>query len=108
MNGRFARILTRFGQRVTLLTDSGEPEIRAFLQPLGHKTAAFPLTPTPLGAVSGKRWLYLGPPAPQLCPGDRVHRGDLALIAQETHPICLGEQTIGCRAILRQEKEAAV
>ena len=62
MTGSFDRLLARFGQSVTLTPGDPGPSLalRAFLQPILKRREALPVTPSPLGAVSQKRWLYLG------------------------------------------------
>lgn len=52
-------ILARYGQKVKLLRDGEEKEVRAFFQPVEEKTPGF--VPTPLGVAPAGKWLYLGP-----------------------------------------------
>lgn len=52
-------ILARYGQRVKLLRDGEEKELRAFFQPVEEKAPG--MVPTPLGVAPAGKWLYLGP-----------------------------------------------
>ena len=62
MTGSFDQLLSRYGQSVTLTPrGSGDPiSLQAFLQPVLRQQEALPFSPSPLGAVSTKQWLYLG------------------------------------------------
>ena len=63
---------------------------------------------TPLGAVNEQRWLYIGPAGLKLDVGDRMRCGGMRLIVQEAMTVRFREEALYCRAVLRQEKEAAV
>lgn len=109
MTGSFDRLLARFGQSVTLTPGDPGPSLalRAFLQPILKRREALPVTPSPLGAVSQKRWLYLGAGGQALAPGDRVDAGELSLVVQEAHIVYWRDEPFYRWAILRERKEAA-
>ena len=98
-----------YGQTVTLVSrKSGEGTVfTAFLQPVLKEREMPPVAATPLGAVSGKRWLYVGPAGREIRPGDRVRLDSLRLIVQEAETIYFRNEAIYRRAVLRREKEAA-
>lgn len=66
-----------------------------------------PVTATPLGAVSGRRWLYVGPAGRDIRSGDRVCFGTLRLVVQEAEAVYFRGEVLYHRAVLRLEKEAA-
>lgn len=109
MKSSFDQLLTRFGQDITLTPRStGEPlTLRAFLQPILKRREELPITPSPLGAVSQKRWLYLGSAGQPLATGDRVDLDTLALVVQEERTIYWQDTPLYRWAILRERKEAA-
>lgn len=57
-------VLARYGQRVKLLRDGEEKEVKAFFQPVAEKAPGE--TPTALGVAPAGKWLYLGPPEEEL------------------------------------------
>lgn len=98
-----------YGQTVTLISrKSGEETaFTAFLQPVLKERDDPPAAATPLGAVSGKRWLYIGPAAREIRPGDRVYFDDLRLVVQEAETVYFQTGALYRRAVLRKAKEAA-
>lgn len=98
------------GQEISVVRrESGEEAaVRGFLQPLLKEREDPPATVTPLGVVNEQRWLYIGPAGLKLDAGDRMRCGDVRLIVQEAMTVRFREEALYCRAILRQEKEAAV
>lgn len=98
-----------YGQQVTHISrETGEPAVfSAFLQPVLKEREMPPVTATPLGAVSSKRWLYVGPAGREMRPGDRIHFDTLRLVVQEAETIFFHSTAVYCRAILRREREAA-
>lgn len=110
MKNRLARMMRRFGQDVTVIPKGpGEVfSVSAFLQPVRKGRDDPPYVPTPLGTVNEQRWLYIGPPDPPLFPGDRVRCGETYLTVQETVSVRWAREALYRRAVLRQEKEAAV
>lgn len=109
MTGTFDLLLSRYGQKVTLTPRAtGQPvALRAFLQPILQKQEDLPIAPSPLGAVSRERWLYLGSGGQPLAPGDQVDAEGLSLIIQEARTIFWQDQPFYQRAQLRKRKEAA-
>lgn len=100
-------LMRRYGQEVVIIP-GGPGQVRtaaAFLQPILKKREDLPAAATPLGAVSGQRWLYIGPAGTALSPGDRVRSEGLCLIVQEALTVKLGRDDLYRRAILRREKE---
>ena len=71
------------------------------------QNALSPIAVTPLGAVSVRRWLYVGPAGREIQPGDRVRFNALGLVVQEAEAICFRSEVLYRRAVLRQEKERA-
>ena len=110
MTGTFDLLLSRYGQSVTLTPRaSGQPvALRAFLQPILTKQEDLPIAPSPLGAVSSERWLYLGSGSQPLAPGDQVDAEGLSLVIQEARTVFWQDQPFYQRALLRKRKEAAV
>lgn len=109
MKQKLEEIMRAHGQEITITRrESNETaEVLAFLQPLLKERETLPVTATPLGAVNDQRWLYVGPVAQELEPGDRIRFDGMGLIVQEAMMICFRREALYCRAILRQEKEAA-
>ena len=109
MTGSFDQLLSRYGQSVTLTPRaSGDPiSLRAFLQPVLRQQEALPFSPSPLGAVSTKQWLYLGSGRQPLSAGDAVDTPELSLIVQEARAMLWRDQVVYRWALLRQRKEAA-
>ena len=98
-----------YGQTVTLVSrKSGEETaFAAFLQPILKERETPPVAASPLGAVSGKRWLYVGPAGREIRPGDRVRLDSLRLMVQEAETVYFRNEAIYRRAVLRKEREAA-
>lgn len=98
-----------YGQTVTLIPQkSGEGSaFAAFLQPILKEREEPPVAVTPLGAVNGQRWLYIGPAGQEIQPGDRVQFDILHLVVQEAEAVYFHGEILYRRAILRREKEDA-
>ena len=109
MTGTFQRLMDRYGQTVTHTPGtSGEAvTLRAFLQPLLQRRQEPPAAATPLGAVSEKRWLYLGPASRAVAEGDQVDAEGLSLVVQEARAVYWRDQPFYYWALLRRRKEAA-
>ena len=109
MTGSFDQLLSRYGQSVTLTPRAtGEPvALRAFLQPILKQREAPPFSPSPLGAVGTKQWLYLGSGSQPLAAGDAVDTDTLSLVVQEARSVLWRDQSVYRWALLRQRKEAA-
>lgn len=110
MRAALSSILSRYGQSAEVeLRDTGEHlPVKAFLQPLLREREDAPLSVTPLGAVSGQRWLYIGGAEVPLSPGDHVTCHGLDLTVQEARPLYCGDTLLYHWALLRRRKEAAV
>ncbi len=109
MKARFEGILSRYGQSVLLINRKTnlEKAVQAFVQPVLKRREELPFTATPLGAVSGQRWLYIGPSGCPLQPGDEVSCGQLRLAVQEVQTVLWRNEPLYCRAMLRQRREVA-
>lgn len=109
MRARLEEMMRAYGQTVTLVSkESGEEAVfPAFLQPVLKEREAPPIAVTPLGAVSVRRWLYIGPAGREIRPGDRVRFNALGLVVQEAEAVCFRSEVLYRRAVLRQEKERA-
>lgn len=110
MRARLEEMMRVYGQTVTLVPREGgeETAFAAFLQPALKEREYPPVAATPLGAVSGKRWLYVGPAGREIVPGDRVCFDNLRLVVQEAEAVYFHTEVLYRRAVLRQEREAAV
>lgn len=109
MRARLEEMMRAYGQTVTLVSkESGEEAVfPAFLQPVLKEREPPPIAVTPLGAVSVRRWLYIGPAGREIRPGDRVRFNTLGLAVQEAEAVCFRSEVLYRRAVLRQEKERA-
>ena len=109
MKEKLEEIMRTHGQDVTLVRrESGEEiAVLAFLQPLLKEREDLPVTATPLGAVSGQRWLYIGPAEQWFEPGDELRFDGSRFVAQEAMTICFRREALYFRAVLRQKKEKA-
>lgn len=107
MRARLEGMMKAYGQQLTLIRrDSGETaEVRAFLQPLLKQNERLPVTATPLGAVDDRRWLYVGPAALELKPGDEIRFRKEHFVAQEAMIVCFQQSALYDRAVLRRKKE---
>ena len=110
MRERLEGIMASCGQTVTLIPRESDEEweLSAFLQPVLKQREDLPVAATPLGAVNGQRWLYVGPAARTLSPGDRIRFDGLRLTVQEAETVYFRSEPLYSRAVLRQEKERAV
>ena len=109
MRAALEKVMRTYGQAITLISRESGKETRfaAFLQPVLKEREDLPAAATPLGAVSRQRWLYIGPAAREVLPGDRIHFDGIRLAVQETETVYLRSEALYKRAVLRQEKEAA-
>ena len=109
MRARLEGLMETCGQSVTLtrLETGDTVPLRAFLQPILKRREALPAVPTPLGAVSSQRWLYIGSGRQEISPGDRAACGAERLVVQEARAVGWQDETFYQWAVLRPEKEAA-
>lgn len=109
MRRQLEGVLREYGQEVTVIRKENgeETDVRAFFQPIRKDREEPPVTATPLGAVSDQRWLYIGPAALELEPGDKLRFQGNQFVAQEAMTICFRREALYGRAILRREKETA-
>lgn len=110
MRARLEEMMHAYGQTVSLVSKKSgeETAYAAFLQPVLKEREYPPAAATPLGAVSGKRWLYVGPAGQEIVPGDRIRFDNLRLVVQEAEAVYFHTEVLYRRAVLRKEKEAAV
>ena len=101
IQGSFSRILTRYGQDMTIYTQEAPQGIgvRAFLQPMREKGTEQSV-PSPLGRIRQDQFLYLGPPESCLDESSRVKVGSQILGVQGTHLIYVGAQPVYRWAVL--------
>lgn len=101
MQGSFSRILTRYGQDMTIYTQVSPQgiSVRAFFQPMREKGTEQSV-PSPLGRIRQDRFLYLGPPEPYPDESSRVKVGTQVLEIQGTHLIYVGAQPVYRWAVL--------
>ena len=106
MKQTFDRLRRQYGQDVTLTARrSGEKvRVRAFLQPILRRREEGGGVVTPLGAVDGERWLYLGPGEAEVALGDWADCGGLELAVQQARPVFLGDTLVYWWATLRSRK----
>lgn len=109
MKARLEEMMRAYGQNITLIPQkSGEASaFAAFLQPVLKEREEPLRAVTPLGAVNGQRWLYVGPAGQEIQPGDRVRFDTLHLVVQETEAVYYRGEILYRRAVLRREKEDA-
>ena len=97
MTGAWGRILSRYGQEVTVCQGGKETACRAFLQPaLETGTDRVQRLPTPLGEIRRDRWIYLGPPETpltDLADGYVLWNGT-RFDLRAAQPVCVGEETV--------------
>lgn len=107
MRARLEAIMNEHGEDLVLVRrESGEEiPVRAFLQPFLKEQEELPVTATPLGAVSDQRWLYIGPAATELEPGDWIRFQEKCYAVQEAMTICFRQRALYGRAILRRKKK---
>ena len=101
IQGSFSRILTRYGQDMTVYTQAS-PEgigVRAFFQPMREKGTEQSV-PSPLGWIRQERFLYLGPSEPCLDETSRVKVGAQVLEVQGSHLVYVGAQPVYRWAVL--------
>ena len=99
MTERWSRILSRYGQTVTLYRQGQEEgtQCRAFLQPaLEQGQEFFQSLPTPLGLVRQDRWICLGGPEMDL---DTLGDGYIAwsgetFTVRSAQPVYLGDELV--------------
>lgn len=110
MRTRLEEMMRSLGQTIALIPRKSRCETRfqAFLQPILKEREDLPVAATPLGAVNGQRWLYVGPVAQKIAAGDTVRLDDIHLTVQEAAAVYFRGEVLYNRAILRQEKERAV
>lgn len=109
MKKRLEEIMKKYGQQLTWVQreTGAETVVRAFLQPLLKEAKEPPAAVTPLGAADERRWLYIGPAAPEPRPGDELLCNGRRFVAQEAAAVCFRQETLYSRAILRRKKEMA-
>lgn len=107
--GSFSRILTRYGQDMTVYTQASPQGmgVRAFFQPMREKGTEQSV-PSPLGQTCQDRFVYLGPPEVRLDKTSRIKVGPLLLRVQGTHLVHAGAQPIYRWAVLTRKTQEVV
>lgn len=102
----FGPIARRFGQRVTLHTQEGDVEAKAFVQPLRESgEGQWQEAPTPIGPRSRERYRYLGEPGVSLEEvgvGGKVTWMGMELEVQACQPMYVGNVLTHWWGILRR------
>lgn len=98
-------ILERYGQTVTVHTETEEISVRAFLQPVAEKTERASDTVTELGTVDTRLWLYLGQKAVQ--PDERIAWNGMTFQVRSSRPYYVNQVPLYWWAALEEAKEAA-
>jgi len=101
----FETILARYGQEVTVMTDTNNLTVRAFLQPVTEQKKTLPFTVTSLGTVDDRLWIYLGRTALKF--GDAVNCGASAYTVRNSAAIQIGDELSHYWAVLEKTGEAA-
>lgn len=105
MTGPVWTILVKYGQAVTVKTEKGETEARAFIQPAAERGETLPGAVTELGWIDRRLWRYLGTTA--LEPGDTVEWKGLSFRVRSSRPYYVGEVLNHWWASLELKREAA-
>ena len=101
MDGAWAALLAKYGQRVVLHQGDNAVDARAFLQPIREKGQAQSL-PSPLGWQREDRFLYLGDPnCPLSSCGDWVEFEGNGYAVISAHPVYVGASVSHIWAVLR-------
>ena len=99
------RILTGYGQSVTLTHDGAAAEVRAFLQAMEEAGKAAPYAVSPLGFADDRRWRCITRAA--IADGDQVTFQDLRFRVRNARAVYLGGELCHYEAVLTAEWEAA-
>ena len=99
MTGRWERILSRYGQTVTLYRQGQEEGTvcRAILQPVREKRSDFfQRQPARLGLVRQERWICLGGPDMALdeLGGGYIAWGEQTFTVRSAQPVYLGDELV--------------
>ena len=86
------RLLSRFGQQVTLVKGEERQDCRAFFQPV--RAAAPGQVETVLGGAPEGKYLYLGPPKPDPEGMDGLEWHERRYHFIRTRPMCRGERVV--------------
>ena len=109
IQGSFSRILTRYGQDMTVYTQASPQgvDVRAFFQPMREKGTEQSV-PSPMGQVRQDRFVYLGPVDVQLDKTSKIKVGSLLLRVQGTHLVYVGGQPVYRWAVLTCKAQEVV
>lgn len=109
MQRDFARILTRYGQDVTVYTEDAPKgaALRAFFQPLRDKGTA-QTVPSPLGGVKQDRFLYLGPAEQAIDDTCRMKVRNEVYRVETACPIYVGGHLSHWRAVLTRRAQEVI
>ena len=99
------RILTGYGQSVTLTHDGTAAAVRAFLQATEEAGKAAPYAVSPLGFADDRRWRCITRAA--IADGDQVTFQDLRFRVRNARAVYLGGELCHYEAVLTAEREAA-
>lgn len=105
MKAALNSILARWGQTVTLRREGEEDvTLKVFIQPVLERSGG-QWTPTPLGLVSGERFLCLAPPEVELDRTDRLIWCGGIFVPRNVQAIRVGDEVSHRWAILERGGE---
>ena len=104
MKGQIQEILRHYGQSVTLESAAGEKQACAFLQPVTQRGEQELDQMTPLGAIDGRTWLYLG--IEEVQTGDRIRWNETEFQVRSSRSYWMGDVLLYWWAALERAKEA--
>lgn len=97
------KILTKYGQEVTVERGDEAETVRAFLQPVRERDEAVPEVAA-IGWLDRRLWLYLGQAAVKA--GDVVRWNGRRFRAKSGRPHYIGDQLCHWRAVLERARES--
>nr|DAG11540.1 MAG TPA: hypothetical protein [Caudoviricetes sp.] len=104
MKEAIARVIRYYGSAVTVVTEAGSVETRAFLQPVTSKSwQNMRKVIQGLGEIELGQFLYLGPAEPDLAAATEVVQGQEHYRIRRTEQICLKEEALYCWGLLTKE-----
>ena len=104
MRKQIQEILSGYGQTVELCRGDHRETCCAFLQPVTERREQEAERMTPLGAVDGRLWMYLGDA--EVRSGDRILWSGKEFCVRSSRPYCAGDTVLYWWAALEQAKEA--
>lgn len=104
MKEALARLIRYYGSTVTVTTDAGQSQVRAFIQPVtGKSWQNMQKVVQGLGEIELGQFLYLGPVTPDLAEATEVCCGQERFRIRRTELICLKDEALYCWGLLTKE-----